>query len=338
MASRRTCRTGKTGEEARARSEATKRCECTGISDAYFARRSVGMLFDVCLRTVNVLAAFADGNKDNQKILFDKLDLFESKMSRGFNIWDVIITIFDNNVDLVEKCPQDLIVRFAALLENTDYSCRHLDFFLNLVEPVREYNSRTIVRNQNLVAKALTDKTYTKTLILKDPAKQQGAPGSGTRVTDKQLINEQDFFEKSLRVLSQCAKGKNSLGGSKSQALVSLQYLSHILAANAKKKDSGPLSTTIMEFTNNVFVETPLRDSQLAESKDMWGILVIAAKLTAETWKEIQADLINAKLRTEDFERIIACVELLKNFFETTYNKEVTSKRIEKASEVIDAR
>lgn len=142
-------------------------------------RESENRLFNICLKTVNVLAAFVDGDPENQAILFGKLPLLQSKMSRGFNIWDVVISIFENNVDLSERCPQELFVKFASLLETSNYSCRHLDFFLNLVQPNKSVGSSVILRNQNLAIKAITDDQFSKTLLLESPV---GSPKKSVEV------------------------------------------------------------------------------------------------------------------------------------------------------------
>ncbi|GMI00699.1 hypothetical protein TrST_g8820 [Triparma strigata] len=293
-------------------------------------KESENRLFNVCLKVVNVLAAFVDGDPSNQAILFGKLGLLQSKMSRGFNIWDVVISIFENNVDLSERCPVELFIKFANLVEKSNYSSRHIDFFLNLVEPDKSVGSRVIVRNQNLAIKALTDPQFTKTLLLEPPASSSKSL--------EELENEELFHLKSLELLALCAKGRNSYAGAKAQSLVDLGRISHYLASNAKQSgNKRKLATVLLTFATNVYVETPLRDSQLAESKDMWGILVIASNLASQTWKESQRALNEGSIGVEEYELLFACLNLLKAFFVTTYTKEASTKRIESASKVIEA-
>lgn len=117
---------------------------------------------------------------------------------------------------------------------------------------------------------------------------------------------------------------------------------------NANKKKTE-VCKTLLEFTKHVYVETPLRDSLLAESRDMWSILVIASKLATSTWKETQRTLIEGAM-SEVFVRestnsnvtsnspllLFACLDLLRSFFKTTFTKDSMSKRIENDVKLIE--
>jgi len=119
---------------------------------------SYNCLYDICKKTVFALAAFVDGNEENQKILFKSLPLLRTKMGQGMFVWDVVISIFQNNQNLTEICPVDLFLQFAEMLEDSDRNTRFLDFYINAVQPI--HDGRCVTRNQNLAIQTIGDRKF----------------------------------------------------------------------------------------------------------------------------------------------------------------------------------
>jgi hypothetical protein len=78
------------------------------------AAKSRDCLHAVCKKCVFTLAAFVDGNPENQQVLFNRLDLLRSKMGVGLFVWDVVISIFQNNPAIATRCPPDLFFQVSA--------------------------------------------------------------------------------------------------------------------------------------------------------------------------------------------------------------------------------
>ena len=287
-------------------------------------RKSKNWLYTVCKNTVFALAAFVDGNTENQEILFSKLDLLRSKMGVGMFVWDVVISIFENNINLAEVCPPALYVQFAELLEGSNYSCRHLDFFINLIEP--EKHGRILTKNQNLTMAAIGDSKYSKTLLL--------SPPEGTSSNAKETKERMKFYVKSVKLLALATKGRNTNTGAKCQSFIPLEKISHGLASVANKRgdDSKELTSALISFTNYVYVDTPLIDQQLADSKDMWGILVVASNLATSCWKEIAQGEDVSDLQDDI---MYASLNLLSSFFKDVYNASQATRRIMAAVNLI---
>jgi hypothetical protein len=287
-------------------------------------RKSKNWLYTVCKNTVFALGAFVDSNTENQAILFSRLDLLRSKMGVGMFVWDVVISIFENNTNLAEVCPPALFVQFAELLEVSDYSSRHLDFFINLIEPQR--HGRILTRNQNLTMVAIGDSKFKKTLLLTHPE------GTDKNVAEIKKLTK--FYVKSVKLLALATKGRNTTTGAKCQSFISLEKISHGLASVANKPgdDSKELTAALINFTNYVYVDTPLIDQQLSDSKDMWGILVVASNLATSCWKEISQEE-DATVLQDDV--MCACLSLLNAFFKDVYSASQATKRIMAAVNLI---
>ena len=288
-------------------------------------------LFDVCKKTVFALAAFVHNNVENQKILFKNLSLLRTKMGQGLFVWDVVISVFEGNQNLCEVCPADLFLQFANMLESSNKNVRFLEFFLNSIQPVTD--GRSITRNQNITLSTIADPKFQNTLVVEF---EEG-------VTQESL----NFHIKSLKVLAFCAKNRNSNTGAKCQNLVSLQTVSKELQMACQKLDGkvdkvllNEFKTALIQFAHFVYVDTPLVENELAESKELWSLLVLASKLVKETWKaiELKRAAQNGEMpvvTSDEKELVLSSLTFLHSFFGTMFNDQMTGQRIIKAKDII---
>jgi len=289
--------------------------------------RSREWLYDTCKKVVFALGAFTAQNTDNQQVLFSRLDLLRSKMGVGMFVWDVVITIFENNQDLAEVCPPDLFLQFAEMLNesNDNALCvRHMDFFVNLVQPLK--SGRTIARNQGLSLKALTNGTLNNVLAV-------GLPATGAvldEILDHDSHDQLALHTKTIRVLAVCAKGRNGTTGAKCQSLVSLRAVSQELAV-VGDANATALQTALLQFALYVYVDTPLMEQAAAESAEMWSVLVAASIMAINSY---DPDTPRSYLKPDE-ELLAAAFSLITVFFREIYNSDMDGVHIRNGRRLI---
>ena len=260
-------------------------------------QKSKDWLYEVLRKTIFVLSAFADGSNKNQQVLFSKLDIFRERLGdkvtgddseESLFCWDVVISIFQGNEKLVRVCPESLVAQYTTLLAdsmNAKNRCRLLDFFINICNPTD--NGKAIVRNQDLCLKFLLGsfETYGKPLLKYHFAENIG--GADLDETETEALE----VAKCLQVLAYCSKDKNNLAVAKCQAQLTIDEVCDLYKADKKGDEELTVAqglyfkSTIMDFLQSCYVDTPLRDRNLERMEKFWFVLEDATTILIEGWK-----------------------------------------------------
>ena len=154
--------------------------------------------------------------------------------------------------------------------------------------------------------------------------------------------NDLIFHLKSVKLLALCAKNRNSNTGAKCQNFVSLRAISEELQLACQKMDSSVdvltlnnLKSSLLQFAHYVYCDTPLVESELTQSNEMWSLLVLASKEAVEAWKKIEQKSSSEKIRMDEEEIVLSSLGLLHCFFTTLYSEIMTGSRIIKAMDRI---
>jgi len=235
-------------------------------------------LYEVLRKTIFILSGFVDGSTNNQQVFFTKLDVFRERLGDKISgedseellfCWDVVISIFQGNVKLSRICPETLIQQYAKLLAGNDSKAdrqRLIDFFINICNPSEM--GKAIVRNQDLCMKFLVGNTE----LISKPVLTFNFDRDEEETITKIVVAE---VSKCLQVLAFCSKEKNNLAAAKSQAQLTiddalLKFKVENNLPNHKKMwatNSLGYKSAIMDFLHYVYVDTSLRDKDLARKK-----------------------------------------------------------------------
>ena len=111
-------------------------------------------------KTVFVSAGYVDRNPNAQEDIFYVIDLLLEKIDlkldgRELFVWDAFIFIFLKNRNLCEILKRPVLEKMGDLvLESKNMNPRLLDFFLTVVQPLK--NENCILANQNASIEVLT--------------------------------------------------------------------------------------------------------------------------------------------------------------------------------------
>ena len=246
-------------------------------------KQSRDLLFEVCKRTIFCLSGFVAKNLDNQEIVFKELGLLRGKMGVGLNVWDVIISLFEGNQGLCESCPASLFTDFARMLQinHNKYSLRELDFFFNVIEPRK--NFQTIRTNQNKTITSLLDDRELESVLIFHLSKDERRDILLSSEHDKE-INERKkkFHVKLMHLFALSSKDKNSFAAAKLQAKVPIRQILRCLINETPNHDEFEsdldVRASLLHFLCYVYIDTPLLEQKLGSSVDMWRALVSVSK------------------------------------------------------------
>ncbi|KAK3288716.1 hypothetical protein CYMTET_3821 [Cymbomonas tetramitiformis] len=181
-------------------------------------------LRDVFQAAYHFLQSFAQGDVQNQRALFHKMDIFRTHLGiQGLEIVATIKACFDGSMELTAQVPEQLVRSFFQLIARYGKQHRWLDMLKPLVVVSSGQFDMPVKKNQDAVMRALFEYEAHVCLLYKD------ANGWAAR---HKLIENGDHCKGSasllryhiscVRLIAECCRGKNPATEGKASELLSM--------------------------------------------------------------------------------------------------------------------